>query len=212
MRSGKDELRRVAGSIRMLSRRLQVQIDSRIQKDRSAILLPSARFDFRSHGGRVSIGRETMVGCTCVFESSQGAIEIGDRSYIGAGTNLISREEIKIGCDVTIAWGCVIYDHNSHSFDWSDRAKDIERQNAAFRAGVPLISTKDWSTVRSRPIRIKDKSWVGFNSIILSGVTIGEGAIVGAGSVVRTDVPDWSIAVGNPAVVVKRVRQRSTSE
>ena len=61
---------------------------------------------------------------------------------------------------------------------------------------------KNWENVKSAPIKIKDKAWIGFNSIILKGVTIGEGAIVGAGSVVTKDVADYTIVAGNPAVVV----------
>ncbi|MCB0501084.1 MAG: hypothetical protein KDD32_00210 [Bacteroidetes bacterium] len=52
---------------------------------------------------------------------------------------------------------------------------------------------------------IKDKAWIGFNVIILKGVTIGEGAVVGAGSVVTKDVPDYTIVVGNPAKLIKKL-------
>lgn len=55
---------------------------------------------------------------------------------------------------------------------------------------------------KDKPIVIEDNVWVGCNSIILKGVTIGEGSIVSAGSVVMDDVPPYSIVRGNPAVVV----------
>ena len=67
-------------------------------------------------------------------------------------------------------------------------------------------SSKDWATVRSRPITIGDKAWIGFDCIILSGVTIGEGAVVGAGSVVRSDVEPWTVVAGNPAVPIKKLQ------
>lgn len=63
---------------------------------------------------------------------------------------------------------------------------------------------KDWSVVKSAPIVIKDKVWVGCNVIILEGVTIGKGSIVGAGSVVTADVPSFAIAAGNSAKVTRR--------
>lgn len=64
---------------------------------------------------------------------------------------------------------------------------------------------KNWEFVNSAPVYIKDKAWIGFNSIILKGVTIGEGAIVGAGSIVTKDVPDWTIVAGNPAKIVRNI-------
>ncbi|MGC8751800.1 DapH/DapD/GlmU-related protein, partial [Hydrotalea sp.] len=62
---------------------------------------------------------------------------------------------------------------------------------------------KNWEKVKSSPIKIADKAWIGFNVIILKGVTIGEGAIVGAGSVVTKDVPPYAVVAGNPAKIIK---------
>ena len=61
----------------------------------------------------------------------------------------------------------------------------------------------DLSTIKSAPIVIKDKAWIGFNCIIMKGVTIGEGAVIGAGSVVTKDVPDYAVVGGNPAQIIK---------
>ena len=57
-------------------------------------------------------------------------------------------------------------------------------------------------TLVTKPIRIGSQAWVAAKSIVLPGVTIGEGAVVGAGAVVAKDVPPWTIVVGNPARVV----------
>jgi len=90
--------------------------------------------------------------------------------------------------------------------DYLERQKDIKRQNNDHKNGRSFISSKDWNTVKSKPIVIENNVWVGFDSVILSGVTIGEGAIVGARSVVRNDVEPWTVVAGNPAVVVKRLK------
>lgn len=62
------------------------------------------------------------------------------------------------------------------------------------------------------PIHIKRNSSIGSCSIIMPGVTIGEGAVIGAGSLVTKDIPDWSIAVGRPAKVVKTFPKREENE
>ena len=175
--------------------------------DHSVILLDSCSLDFKEN--RIKVGLEiqekSMVGCNFIFESSEGFIKIGKRTFINSGTKLISRNRIEIGDDVTIAWGCYIYDHDSHSLDWRNRISDITQQREDYFAKRDFIANKDWSTVNSAPIKIGDKVWIGFNAIILKGVTIGEGAIVGAGAVVTKDVPPYTVVAGNPAKVVKNI-------
>nr|WP_325058528.1 DapH/DapD/GlmU-related protein [Sphingomonas sp. EC-HK361] len=87
-----------------------------------------------------------------------------------------------------------VVDHNSHGIAWQDRAQDVLDWGRG---------AKDWSAVKIAPVRIDDKAWIGFNAIILKGVTIGEGAIVAAGAVVTKDVAPYTIVGGNPAVVLR---------
>jgi galactoside O-acetyltransferase len=124
--------------------------------------------------------------------------------FINFGTKVISRFSIAIGNDVTIAWGCMIYDHDSHSISYLDRIADQNQQLIDFPRGN-MVANKDWSNVATAPIRICDCAWLGFDAVVLKGVTIGEGAIVGARAVVTKDVPPWTIAAGNPARVVKEI-------
>lgn len=173
----------------------------------SAILLDSAYSDYRTEeeSKRIFIDEESMIGCNFIFESDSGVIKIGKRTFINAGTNIISINEIEIGDDVTIGWNIYIYDHDSHSLDYRFRKDDIERQREDFYANRNFIFSKDWSTVKSAPVKICNKVWIGFNAIILKGVTIGEGAIVAAGAVVTKDVPAWTVVAGNPATIVKKI-------
>lgn len=173
----------------------------------SVILMDSAYFDFRTEeeSKRIFIDEESMIGCNFIFESDSGVIKIGKRTFINAGTNIISINEIEIGDDVTIGWNIYIYDHDSHSLDYRFRKDDIERQREDFYANRNFIFSKDWSTVKSAPVKICNKVWIGFNAIILKGVTIGEGAIVAAGAVVTKDVPAWTVVAGNPAIIVKKI-------
>jgi galactoside O-acetyltransferase len=97
---------------------------------------------------------------------------------------------IEIGDDVMISWGSTIVDHHSHSLSASRRSGDVERW---------LAGEKVWTDVKIATVRIENHAWLGFNVSVLAGVTIGEGAIVGACSLVTSSIPAWTIAAGNPA-------------
>ena len=150
-------------------------------------------------------GSHCVVEGRFIFEKGSGHIRIGDRVHIG-GSTLVSIDGITIGDDVTIAWDCLIYDHDSHSTEWEKRRDDTEREYQNLTNGREAIADKDWSMVRSAPIRSCDKAWIGTGVKILKGVTIGEGAVVGAGSVVTRDVEPWTIVGGNPAKVIRQLK------
>lgn len=152
----------------------------------------------------LSVGTDTTLACTVHFESPEGEVIIGNNTYIGT-SNIICRSKIEIGDNVFIAWGSYLFDHDSHSIDYKEREKDIIRQLEDYRGGRNFIENKNWGVVNSRPIKICPHAWIGMNCIILKGVTIGEGAIIGAGSVVTKNVPAWTIAGGNPARVLKEI-------
>lgn len=152
---------------------------------------------------RLVIGDDSNVQGYFVFEKDDGLISIGNRTFIGGGT-FICVDKIEICNDVLISWGCTISDNNSHSTKWTERENDVK----LWKRGLDekkIGQYKNWNVVKCAPIIIKDKVWIGFNSIILKGVTIGEGSIVGAGSVVTKDVPDWTIVAGNPAKIIRTI-------
>jgi galactoside O-acetyltransferase len=150
----------------------------------------------------VHIGKDSMVDATCIFESGTGEVVIKSNSFVGRST-FISRSRVEVGSHVFIAWGCYFYDHDSHSANYLDRRNDIAQQLADYKAGRNFIEHKNWSVVKTKPIVIGDDAWIGMNVIVLKGVTIGEGAIIAAGSVVTTNVEPWSLYAGNPAKKIK---------
>lgn len=154
----------------------------------------------------LTIGPNCIVAGHFVFESAEGYVIIGEHTYIGGGS-FISRSGIEIGNNVTIAWGGTFYDHDSHSLDYMKRRRDIDDELNDIRNGRNFIANKNWRDVNSKPIKICNDAWIGMNVIILKGVTVGEGAIVGAGSVVTRDVPAWTVVAGNPARVVKELNR-----
>ena len=68
------------------------------------------------------------------------------------------------------------------------------------------LGRKVWDHVAHAPVIIADKVWIGFNVSVLKGVTIEEGAVIGACSVVTRDIPPYALAVGNPARVIRTLR------
>ena len=112
-------------------------------------------------------------------------IDIGPGAQL-SGTSIAARSTtISIGRQVLIAPNCIIVDSDFHAH-WPPEA----------RATEPGMEG-------DRPVTIGDYAWIGLNCIILKGVAIGEGAIIGAGSVVTKDVPPHSLAVGSPARIVR---------
>lgn len=154
----------------------------------------------------LSVGSHCVLDGNYIFETNKGFISIGDRVHIG-GSTFISRNSIVIEDDVTIAWDCLFYDHNSHSTKWSERSNDTEQEYKDIGDGLNLIANKNWDVVKSAPIHICSKAWIGTGCKILKGVTIGEGAIVAAGSVVTKDVQPWTMVGGNPAIKIKDIKE-----
>lgn len=174
--------------------------------DSSTIVLQNTKTDFRvgyENRDYVTIGKKCVIGATFTFESKKGFVQIGNNVHLGR-VHFICRNNIVIEDDVTMAWGITIYDHNSHSIFWEHRKNDNYNcyQDYINHNGNNIV-TKDWKHVIDKPIVIRSKVWVGFDVTILKGVTVGEGAVIGAKSVVTKDVEPWTVVAGNPAVVVK---------
>lgn len=139
--------------------------------------------------GRHEIGEGSTLNCHFSFDRPEAKIAIGRDCFIGK-SHLVAAAGITIGNDVVISWDVTIVDHNSHSLDWKQRAKDV----ADWRQGK-----KDWTDIGIAPVTIDDNAWIGMGVTILKGVTIGRGAVVGAASVVTKDVAPFTTVVGNPA-------------
>ena len=146
-------------------------------------------------GCSLTIGSNSMINGSLIFDREGASIQIGERTFIG-GSTLVSAEKITVEDDVLISWGCTVVDHNSHAISWKHRSSDVMDW---------MDGEKDWEHVERKAVTIHSKAWIGFNAIILKGVTIGEGAIVGAGSVVTNDVPPYTIVAGNPAKIIREI-------
>jgi acetyltransferase-like isoleucine patch superfamily enzyme len=135
-------------------------------------------------GDRVTIGSYAIIRPSNIYGGDIGdGLTIGNDSNIGPYSYIGCSGQITIGNNVMISPRVGMYAEN-HNFT------SIE---------IPMKQ----QGVTRKGITIKDDCWIASNTIILAGVTIGEGCVVGAGSVVTKDVPPFSVVVGNPAIVVK---------
>lgn len=114
----------------------------------------------------------------------EAKIIIGENSRIH-GTCIHAYERIEIGKNCLIAANCQIIDSNRHELDFKNPENRLKNSD------------------KSKPVFIHDNVWIGANSIILPGVTIGEGGVVAAGSIVTKDVPPFTLVGGNPAKIIK---------
>lgn len=185
------------------------------EKDDSTILLAHSGirfdvFDKLENRKYIKIGSKGIIGAQFIFESDKGEVIIGDNVHLGAVT-FICRGKIEIQSDVTMAWGITLYDHNSHSIYWEERKNDnYQCYDDYIKYNGNSLVNKDWTCVQDKPIIIKSKVWIGFDVTILKGVTIGEGAVIGAKSVVTKDVEAWTVVAGNPAVIVRYLPEYKT--
>lgn len=125
---------------------------------------------------------------TCIAVSDNAILRIGNDVGMSAPTIYI-QDGLVIGNNVNIGGGCVILDSDCHSLNYMDRRNGIADQR----------------NKKSKPIVIEDDVWLGTNSIVLKGVTIGARTIIGAGSVVTKDIPADCIAAGNPCKVIRKI-------
>ena len=143
----------------------------------------------------IHIGDGTMFGPQITLSAgmvpgqqmvSDTVITVGDRCLIGKGSGIVGHLEIVIGNDV-----------------WTGHHVYITDQNHGYHdLGLPISR----QVMPERPVSIGDGSWLGHGTVVLPGSTIGHHVVVGANSVVTGHIPDFSVAVGVPARVIRTIR------
>lgn len=136
-----------------------------------------------SNAGTLIIGQRVLIASTVVPTELKvfkgGTLEIGDSTFINYGCSIQATGQVRIGRHCLLGMYSIILDNDFHQ---------IENHNMR---------------PQPRPVVLEDNVWMGNRVIVLPGVTIGHDAVIGAGAVVVKDVPPRSVAVGNPARVVK---------
>lgn len=156
----------------------------------SAIAFPATVIFGEAH---IRIGSQVLIGPRLTLTAglspghrleSDSVISIGDRCLIGEGSGIVAVSSISIGDDVFTG-------HNVYITDCNHGYEDVTIP-PGLQIGQP------------RPVSIGQGAWLGHGSIVLPGARIGRNSVIGAGSVVTGTIPDFAVAVGNPARVIRR--------
>ncbi|RYE59975.1 MAG: hypothetical protein EOO82_03805, partial [Oxalobacteraceae bacterium] len=132
--------------------------------------------------GRVLLGRGVMLGRNVHLQTGGGCIEIGDRTSV--------QDNCRLYGDVSLGAGCILAPNvyassGNHTFDHLPH--------------LPIAVQEAMVSQPSQPISIGDDCWVGVNAVIMAGISIANGAVIGAGAVVTRDVLPYAIVAGVPA-------------
>ena len=139
---------------------------------------------------RISIGDNVFIGSGSWLQTlpddhnSTVAIAVGNGTSIAGGCVISAVRQVILEEEVLVARNVYISDHMH---------RHIDTQTAILHQGLDKI----------RPVRVKMGAWLGQNVVVCPGVTIGRGAVIGANSVVIRDIPDFAVAAGAPARVLK---------
>lgn len=156
------------------------------------------RFPMVIRGRRyIDFGESLTTGVGCRFDCFPGSnskkikLHFGKDVQINDYVHIVGMDNITIGDNVLMASHVFISDNSHGCYKGCDNDSN------------PMVppTKRDYYTA---PISIGNNSWIGEGVIIMPGVTIGEGCVIGAHSVVSKDIPDYSIAVGSPAKVIKK--------
>lgn len=146
----------------------------------------------------VHIGRGSSIYLGVMFDLGEHArVKVGNYVLMN-GARIICDREITIGDHSLISWNVVL-------MDTSRLPVDVGQRRAVLEQAARRSSRRAAAEVATNPIRVGANVWIGFDCCVLPGVTIGEGSVIGARSVVVESVPPYSVAVGNPARVIRQL-------
>lgn len=145
--------------------------------------------------GDLAIGDHAVVrGCLRV--EAGGGMSVGAFVYVGDGAIISAQQSIEIGDATLIAHGVMVFDNNSHPINPHAREIHFRRMLGVLDRDAPIV-------IEASPVRIGRRCWIGMNSLVMRGVSIGDDTIVAGGSVVTADLPAGVVAGGNPARVIR---------
>ncbi len=166
----------------------------------STFSIESKVFNIAKDVKSISVGSNTIIKGELLVFPYGGRMKIGNNCYIGQDVRIWSGDNIEIGNDVLISHQVNIIDSNSHEINHLERSQSYKN---LLINGHP----KSKGSILTKPIIIGDHVWISCSVNILKGVTIGKGAIIAAGSLVTEDVKEFTMVGGNPAKLIKNLKE-----
>ena len=168
----------------IIGRSVVIRHPSRIELGNNVTIDDNSLVDGRGAGDTGVVMEDgVIVNRNCMIQAKAGAIRLGRRTTIGSNSVIVSLAGVELGDSVLVAGGCYI---SAGAYHTDDTGRAIMDQGAYSKG----------------PIKIGDHVWIGTGAIILDGITVGRGAIIGAGAVVTKDVSKEAIVAGVPARVI----------
>ncbi len=140
----------------------------------------------------IRLGRAVQVSEFALIGANDGTVKIGDRCWIAPYCLIYGNGHVELGNDVLLGPRVSIntVSHHAESVDVSINSQGIYTD----------------------PVIIEDDVWIGMHAVILQGVRIGRGSIIGAGTLVNSDIPPYSVAIGVPAKVIRNRQSQSSDD
>ena len=156
------------------------------KRGKNTIVRRNSRLDVFPYN-KFDLGDRSTIESFATINNGVGNVIVGAGTIVGIGSVVIG--PVSIGNNVMLAQNIVISGLN-HGY-------------------TDVAISPSLQKVECKPIVIQDDVWIGANSVITAGVTLGKHSVIGAGSIVTKDVPEFSVVVGNPAKIIKQFDQLS---
>ncbi len=173
-----------AGRGLILGRSVTLRNPARIELGENVTIDDYSLVDGRGGAPGIVLEDSVIVNRNCLLQAKAGSIRLGQRTTIGSNSVIVSMAGVEFGEAVMVAGGVYV---SAGAYRFDDRSRPIMDQ-VAYSKG---------------PIRIGDDVWIGTGAVILDGVTVGRGAVIGAGAIVNKDIPEFAVAAGVPARVIR---------
>jgi acetyltransferase-like isoleucine patch superfamily enzyme len=173
------------GSGVVFGRNVTIRHPSKIHIGSNVIIDDNVVLDAKGGGDGITLGDNVMIARNTILSCKGGSIKIGENTNIGMNCLFQSESKIDVGPNIVMASYCYLVAGGNHGIDRTD---------------IPIIQQPP---VSRGGITIEENCWLGARATVIDGVTVGRDTVLGAGAVALRDVPEFSVAAGVPAKVIK---------